>query len=901
MIHRLLTNMNVISHILLTLYFLLMLSGFGITSYASAYNSTCRSDISTEQLYAKNDPETLSGNCGAEGDGTNVKWSYSDGTLTISGSGRMIDKNEVDNQMISHKELDPSLVHKIIIENGVTNIGDFSFFRYENMTEIIMADSITSVGSFSFTGCNRLASVHFSNKLTTIKEHAFAGCSLETVDLPETLTTIEEYAFNGNAMLKAITIPPQVTYIGDFVFSFCTEMKTADLQCNITGAFTFMNCTSLTTVELSPDIKRIDGQCFEQCTDLRSITLPDNLESFGYRAFNGCSRLADLEIPDTVTQIEAGAFAGCCSLADIHLPETLTTISQGMLSYCSGLKSIDLPDSVTTIESNALEGLTITEITLPSKLETIEDNAFLDCGQIKYMNFPSTLKSIGKHAFHGCIELKNTGFPASLQSIGEGAFYDCANFDEVILPEGLTSIGRATFTPKRIVLPASLTNLSNYAFGEDRCIVYCSTSEQIEYCREFNYTYLDCSTVMSIKDSDIVTSADAYTHTGNAITPDVNISYAYDGQIIPLSKDFDYTVEYSDNINIGTGNISIQGINFFKETSTTTFHIYGSINACNIALSQTSYTYTGKELIPDVIVRYGNTTLIKDTDYSVAYSNNISVGTANVTVTGKGNYRGTRTLNYIISARTSNNNPTPDNNTRNNDINSGGTDSGAIKTVSSDSTETVNTNTDGQGDSNSANITTAGQDDTNPANITTYEQDVTNSVNINNDTINNSSSGNSDSSKPVNEYLIGKAYYNITGKNTAAYVRPKSTKYKTVNILTTVKINGRKYKVTSIAPSACEGCKSLKTVVIGNNIKTVGDNAFANCSKLSSITFGKNVERIGKKVLYGDNKIKLIKFNGKKVKSIGKKTFCKVPRSANILVPNSMVSKYVKLINAASR
>lgn len=68
------------------------------------------------------------------------------------------------------------------------------------------------------------------------------------------------------------------------------------------------------------------------------------------------------------------------------------------------------------------------------------------------------------------------------------------------------------------------------------------------------------------------------------------------------------------------------------------------------ALSQTQYTYSGNAVTPDVSIADGETKLVKDTDYTVSYTNNINIGTATATITGIGNYTGTCTLNYTITA-----------------------------------------------------------------------------------------------------------------------------------------------------------------------------------------------------------------------------------------------------------
>ena len=73
-----------------------------------------------------------------------------------------------------------------------------------------------------------------------------------------------------------------------------------------------------------------------------------------------------------------------------------------------------------------------------------------------------------------------------------------------------------------------------------------------------------------------------------------------------------------------------------------------SISKASVTLSTSTYAYDGKAKTPSVTVKVGGKTLKKDTDYTVSYSNNTKVGTAKVTITGKGNYTGTVSKTYSI-------------------------------------------------------------------------------------------------------------------------------------------------------------------------------------------------------------------------------------------------------------
>ena len=102
---------------------------------------------------------------------------------------------------------------------------------------------------------------------------------------------------------------------------------------------------------------------------------------------------------------------------------------------------------------------------------------------------------------------------------------------------------------------------------------------------------------------------------------------------------------------------------------------------------------------------------------------------------------------------------------------------------------------------------------------------------------------------------------------------------KKATIKSTVKIDGYKYKVTSVANKAFKGAKKLKKVTIGKNVKKIGSKAFYNLKKLKSVTIkSTKITKIGKKAFYKKGKKLTIKVNAKakkKVKKLLKKAKCK--------------------------
>ena len=144
----------------------------------------------------------------------------------------------------------------------------------------------------------------------------------------------------------------------------------------------------------------------------------------------------------------------------------------------------------------------------------------------------------------------------------------------------------------------------------------------------------------SLNNATVVLSQDDFEYTGKACMPTVTVKNTDK----TLVNGTDYTVVYSDNIDVGTATVSVTGKGNYTGTVKKTFTISiktQEIQDSWISLSGTSFAYTGEEIKPTVAVKNADKTLVKGTDYTVTYSNNINAGTATVSVTGKGNYTGT--------------------------------------------------------------------------------------------------------------------------------------------------------------------------------------------------------------------------------------------------------------------
>ena len=192
-----------------------------------------------------NQPEA-SGICGA-----NLEWTLSGGTLTISGEGAMYDY-EYNVAYNSTAPWSGIYINEIVVEDGVTSIGDYAFSDCTSLTSVAIPDSVTSIGDFAFHRCTSLTSVAIPDSVTSIGDRAFQLCSsLTEIVIPDSVTSIGDYAFSYCTSLTSVAIPDSVTSINERAF-FC--------------------CSSLTSISIQYDcLKRIDHGAFARCDSLTDV------------------------------------------------------------------------------------------------------------------------------------------------------------------------------------------------------------------------------------------------------------------------------------------------------------------------------------------------------------------------------------------------------------------------------------------------------------------------------------------------------------------------------------------------------------------------------------------------------------------------------------------------------
>ncbi len=289
-----------------------------------------------------------SGTCGDK-----LTWSLSDdGTLTISGTGKMKDYGDNYGMSVAPWYVGSSQVKTVIIEDGVTSIGDRAFDGCTKLTRVVIPDSVTSIGYSSFRGCYSLPSVAIPDSVTSIGDSTFAYCkALTGITLSGSVTSIGSCAFQSCDSLTSVTMQNGVTDIGDNAFTYCKNLTSVTIPNSVKtiGTSAFYNCAGLTRVTIPGSVTRIEQDTFKGCSGLTSVTISDGVTSIESGAFRDCTSLTSVTIPGSVTSIEGYAFAYCSALTSLIIHDGTTSIGISAFMNCTSLGSVTIPRSVTDI------------------------------------------------------------------------------------------------------------------------------------------------------------------------------------------------------------------------------------------------------------------------------------------------------------------------------------------------------------------------------------------------------------------------------------------------------------------------------------------------------------------------------------------------------------------------
>ena len=514
---------------------------------------------------------------------------------------------------------DPSLVSGITYEPMPETYYPAYAYRKE-ITKVIFLDPITvnrTKGMFS--GFENMTQIEGLDKLNTENvedmEGMFDKCSsLESLDLSH---------FN-TANVKCF----------DCVFSACSSLKSLDLSSFDTGKATSMaemfgGCISLETLNISgfntANVKRM-GEMFSDCESLTSL----DLSSFSTKKVENMSAM----------------FSGCKSLTSLDLngfsTENVVEMT-AMFAGCESLKSLDL----SSFSTENVKEMSVMFVACES-LEQIDVSSF-DLRSVEHM----------EAMFADCIalnalDLRNFNVPMTAHM---GAFFSYSdalstlqlgeNFLFTFLDEGFNEdLGVDISTPGLVQPPQNETYTGYWVKVGGDGKPYTSS----ELTRLFDGETMAGTWVWEKKPEPVDISAATVTgapqtYTGEALTTAVTVTLG--GATLIEGEDFEVS-GFKNNVDAGTATVTVTGKGLYKGSASGTFTVLPmTLAGANVSVG--NQTYNGGAVNPPVTVKLGDKTLTEGKDYTVSFENNADAGTASVTVTGIGDYKGTTAGTFTIA------------------------------------------------------------------------------------------------------------------------------------------------------------------------------------------------------------------------------------------------------------
>ena len=347
----------------------------------------------------------------------------------------------------------------------VVSVADKAFINKSTyLTSVTIADSVTSIGSSAFEGCDKLQTVILSNNITSIGSSAFKYCiNLTSINLPSGLSVIESYTFQNCIALTSVTIPERVTTLKACAFYKCTALVDVTLPSTLTNidASCFYNDSKLTTVYSrcesydAWDTITISSANNSPLIDANLYIYASSKPSEVDRCWHYVDdvptswftddEMEALKLKYSLNNDKASytvSGKGSISKTDLVIPSTyrgkpVTSIGR-VFEYYTSIKSISLPNTLTSIQEQAFyQCKYLTEITLPTSLESLGDNVFSHSG-LETISVPGNVKTIGNSCFSNS-SLKSAVLEEGVTTITKSIFDICSSLEYVILPTTLNT------------------------------------------------------------------------------------------------------------------------------------------------------------------------------------------------------------------------------------------------------------------------------------------------------------------------------------------------------------------------------------------------------------------------------------------------------------------------------
>lgn len=500
--------------------------------------------------------------------GDNLIWVYdaTTFTLTISGEGDMYDYayNTLPWGSYRYK------VKTVIIEDGVTSIGNCAFYRFEYLKSATIPEGVTVIGDYAFYYCEDLTDVVVPESTVTIGRYAFQLCQeIENITISENVTSIGVSALSNCYNLQSITVDEDNQYYSsDENGTLFDKAKTVLIQ--------YPTGSKTNSYAIPDGVQVIESNAFYWVEYLTDVVIPDSVTTIESSAFSSCHHLENLVIGNGVTTIDKMAFYQCQYLKSVFIGKSVATIglkafyesdrievvyyngtkaewyqidagkyNDSLLEativygydYNNGVLTGNCGDNLTCSYDSDTGVLTVSgtgamydydwdtrpwnyfeaeikSVVINEGVTTVGTKAFHSLTNLESVSLPDSLISIGECSFYNNPKLTTVTIPENVTTIDNNAFYSCENLESVVIPDKVTAIGWNAFNDceklETVLLGEGLTSIGSSAFA------YCDSLKEVVIPANVTdigeYAFYSCNNLeaVNVDDDNKYYSSDEY-------------------------------------------------------------------------------------------------------------------------------------------------------------------------------------------------------------------------------------------------------------------------------------------------------------------------------------------------------------------------------------------------------
>ncbi|MCQ2070975.1 MAG: leucine-rich repeat domain-containing protein, partial [archaeon] len=385
---------------------------------------------------------------------------YSDGTLIISGFGRMVDNFDdlFDDDWANKSPWGgpyASSIRSVIIEDGVISIANEAFSNLVNLESVSLPSSLTDIGFSAFENCVSIDSITIPSNVSVIRGGAFLGCtSLKTVVNHSPLFLVKGSTYDGHVSFYADAVSNVYGNIGIVISGDCGD----DVRYTLDSEGTLTLCGNgdpyvYDVVWYNGHLSTSAPWGGQYASSVRKVVICDGVGTIGTNLFVGCTGItcfdgdycgiygSDILLsPDCRTLV---ACTAAYSSPQMSIPSFVTGLGPLVFAGCTDLESVSIPSSVVSIGDRAFIGCT-SLVEFSGSYPNIPDGnvllspdghtlvAYAAGSPMESVDLPLTVNEIGREAFRGSKNLTSLTVPFTLTSVGCDAFLDCTSLRTIV-------------------------------------------------------------------------------------------------------------------------------------------------------------------------------------------------------------------------------------------------------------------------------------------------------------------------------------------------------------------------------------------------------------------------------------------------------------------------------------